>query len=226
MGPALAIWVAASVVEKDSVHEIRVQPPEGFLFEGWSDNIGSPERTLTCDIDTTLSARFRPLRVGARAHGQRLLEGREWTGNVIEDINSPPKIGNRKGLSLLTYYPDAPLHNAKKYGVAQIQDVSRVMKDLIELASELTQTSDLVVTGDHGYLYLGNSPNKFLWRWVGHSERHGGSYGPRTLEIQGERLATGRYDAQDVRRSGAFIVHGGASLAESLVPVVAVRRES
>jgi hypothetical protein len=159
-------------------------------------------------------------------HGQRLLEGREWTGNVIEDIKSPPKIGNRKGLSLLTYYPDAPLHNAKKYGVAQIQDVSRVMKDLIELASELTQTSDLVVTGDHGYLYLGNSPNKFLWRWVGHSERHGGSYGPRTLEIQGERLATGRYDAQDVRRSGAFIVHGGASLAESLVPVVAVRRES
>jgi hypothetical protein len=155
-----------------------------------------------------------------------LLEGREWTGDVIADIKSPPKIGNRKGLSLLTYYPDAPLHEAKKYGIAKVQDVSRIMKDIIQLVSELTHASDLVITGDHGYLYLGNSPNKYLWRWVSRSERHGGTYGARTLKIQGETMATGRCDAQDVRQSGAFIVHGGASLTESLVPVVLVKRGS
>ena len=156
-------------------------------------------------------------------HGNRLIEGYEWSGEVISDVRSPPKIGNRRGLSFLTYYPDAALHNAVKYGVARVQDISRVMNDVIRLISELTQVSDLVVTGDHGYLYLGKSPNKYLWRWVGRSERHGGNYGARTLEAQGERMATGRYDAQDVRLSGAFIVHGGASLTESLVPVITVR---
>jgi len=159
-------------------------------------------------------------------HNKPLLEGHEWSGEVIADIMSPPKIGNRKGLSLLTYYPDAPLHNAKKYGIAKVQDVSRVMKDIVQLVSELTQISDLVITGDHGYLYLGNSPNKYLWRWVSRSERHGGTYGARTLQTQGETIATGRCDAQDVRQSGAFIVHGGASLTESLVPVVLVKRGS
>jgi len=53
-------------VTKDSTHTIKVQTPEGLLFENWSDNIGSPERTLTCDIDTALIARFKPLTIGTR----------------------------------------------------------------------------------------------------------------------------------------------------------------
>jgi hypothetical protein len=158
--------------------------------------------------------------------GQKLFEGYEWSGEVIADVKNPPKIGNRKGLNLLTYYPDAPLHNAVKYGVAEVQDVSRVMNDLIDLVSDLTRISDLVVTGDHGYIYLGKNPNKYLWRWIGRSERYGGSYGSRKLEVQGEQITTGRSDAPDVRRSGAFIVHGGASLTESLVPVITIKRES
>lgn len=158
--------------------------------------------------------------------GKKLLEGYEWSGEVIADIKAPPKVGNRKGLNLLTYYPDAPLHQAIKYGVAEIQDISRVMNDLIHLISELTRVSDLVVTGDHGYLYLGKSPNKYLWRWIGRSGRFGGSYGSRKLEAQGEEIAIGRSDAPDVRRSGAFIVHGGVSLTESLVPVITIKGES
>lgn len=156
--------------------------------------------------------------------GRRLIEGYEWSGSVVTDTRSPPKVGGRTGIHFLTYYPDAPLHNAVKYGVAMVQDVSQVMSDLIYLISELTLVSDLVVTGDHGYIYLGKSPNKYLWRWIGRSDRHGGNYGVRTLEVDGETMATGRCDCPDVRQSGAFIVHGGASLTESLVPVILVRR--
>jgi hypothetical protein len=155
--------------------------------------------------------------------GKRLIEGREWTGMVIGDVRAPPKIGGRRNLSLLTYYPDAPLHSAVKYGVAEIQDLSRVVGDLLRLVSELSQVSDLVITGDHGYIFLGKSPNRFLWRWSGRSERYGGSYGSYGLDADGVALALGRFHAPDVRRSGAFIVHGGVSLTESLVPVIIVK---
>jgi hypothetical protein len=154
--------------------------------------------------------------------GARLIEGREWCGRIIGDVRSPPKIGARRNLSMLTYYPDAPLHNAVKYRVAEIQDVSAVIGELIRLVSELSQVSDLVVTGDHGYIFLGRSPNRYLWRWVGRSDRHGGSYGSNGLNIDGEPVAIGRFHAPDVRRSGAFIVHGGVSLTESVVPIVCV----
>jgi hypothetical protein len=156
-------------------------------------------------------------------HGSRLIEGCEWSGIVISDIRSPPKIGGTRRLSMLTYYPDAPLHNAIKYRVAEIQDVSRVIGDLVYLVSELSQASDLVVTGDHGYIFLGKSPNRYLWRWIGRAERHGGSYGDHGLEVEGKWVAMGRFHAPDVRRSGAFIVHGGVSLTESLVPIITVR---
>ncbi|MEM2905624.1 MAG: hypothetical protein QW057_08375 [Candidatus Bathyarchaeia archaeon] len=156
-------------------------------------------------------------------HGSRLIEGREWSGQVIHDVRSPPKIGGLKHLSLLTYYPDAPLHNAVKYGVAEIQDVSSVIGDLAHLISELAQVSDLVVTGDHGYIFLGKSPNRYLWRWVSRTERHGGSYGSQGLDAGGEKVAVGRLHAPDVRKSGAFIVHGGVSLTESLVPIITVK---
>jgi len=155
--------------------------------------------------------------------GKRLIEGREWSGKVIRDVKSPPKIGGQKQLSLLTYLPDAPLHNAVKYRIAEIQDVSRVVEDLIQLVSKLAQVSDLVVTGDHGYIFLGKSPNRYLWRWAGRTERHGGSYGNHGLDVGGEQAAMGRLHAPDVRRSGAFIVHGGVSLTESLVPIITVK---
>lgn len=156
-------------------------------------------------------------------HGSRLIDGREWWGKVISDVRDPPKIGSQKHLSMLTYYPDAPLHNAVKYGIAAIQDISRVIGDLIQLISELALISDLVVTGDHGYIFLGRSPNRYLWRWIGRAERQGGSYGNYGLNLGGEKAAIGRFHAPDVQRSGAFIVHGGVSLTESLVPIITVK---
>jgi hypothetical protein len=155
--------------------------------------------------------------------GNRLIEGHEWSCQVIHDIRSPPKIGGRKNLSLLTYYPDAPLHNVVKYGIAEIQDVSSVIGDLVRLISELSRVSDLVVVGDHGYIFLGKSPNRFLWRWVARTDRHGGSYGRHGLDVGGVQVAMGRLHAPDVKKSGAFIVHGGVSLTESLVPIIIVK---
>jgi len=157
-------------------------------------------------------------------HGSRLIEGYEWSCQVISDVRSPPKIGVRKNLSLLTYYPDAPLHDVVKYRVAEIQDVSRVIGNLVQLISGLAQVSDLIVTGDHGYIFLGKSPNRYLWRWIGRTDRHGGSYGSHGLDVGGVQVAMGRLHAPDVRKSGAFIVHGGVSLTESLVPIITVRR--
>ncbi len=155
--------------------------------------------------------------------GTGLREGYEWTGQVVDNVRSPPKIGGRRHLSLLTYYPDAPLHSAVKYGFVQIQKVSEVIGDLVKIISELSRVSDLVVTGDHGYIFLGRSPNRYLWRWIGHTERHGGSYGDHGLDVGGEVVAMGRFHAPDVLKSGAFIVHGGISLTESLVPIITVK---
>ncbi|MBS7627954.1 hypothetical protein KEJ36_03975, partial [Candidatus Bathyarchaeota archaeon] len=120
-------------------------------------------------------------------------------------------------------YPDAPLHGAVKYKIAEVQDVSRVVGDLVQLVLELSQVSDLVMTGDHGYIFLGKSPNRYLWRWISRSERYGGSYGSYGLEVDGVTVALGRFHAPDVRRSGAFIIHGGVSLTESLVPIITVK---
>ncbi|MBS7609956.1 hypothetical protein KEJ19_05250, partial [Candidatus Bathyarchaeota archaeon] len=48
-------------VRKDSDHRLRIERPPGLEFLGWSDLVGSPERTLSCDIDTRLVAKFKPL---------------------------------------------------------------------------------------------------------------------------------------------------------------------
>ena len=48
-------------VEKDSVHEVRLERPSDFMFLGWNDAVESLERALTCDIDTRLVAKFKPI---------------------------------------------------------------------------------------------------------------------------------------------------------------------
>ena len=161
----------------------------------------------------TLSDAFR---------GKRLFEGSEWTGHIIEKISNPPRIGKKRGSMFLTYYPDAPLHNAEKYQLVQIQDVSKVIHQLTELVHQLSKNTPLVVTGDHGYIFLGNNPGLHLWRWNKHISRHGGDYGENGLNIDGETVALGRFHAPNVRLSGAFITHGGVSLTESLVPIVTI----
>jgi hypothetical protein len=48
-------------VAKDTVHEVRLERPAGLMFLGWNDLVESPERKLTCDINTTLVAKLKPI---------------------------------------------------------------------------------------------------------------------------------------------------------------------
>jgi len=158
--------------------------------------------------------------------GVKLYWGRRWRGSIIEDISNPPRPGRQEGLMFITHYPDAPLHDAVKYGVTQIQDVSKVITQLIDLIRGLSKSSPLVVTGDHGYIYLGDNPNKFMWPTFRRQERYGGEYGDNYLEVDGIKTAVGRFVAPISRRSKAIIVHGGVSLSESLVPVAVIEAEA
>lgn len=158
--------------------------------------------------------------------GRKLYWGNAWSGEVIEDISTPPRVGSKTGLMFLSYYPDAPLHHARRYGLTQVQDVGQVMKQLSHLVSQLSQNSPLVITGDHGYIYVGDNPNKYLWLPYKRRERFGADYKANFMEVDGVKVAVGRFHASVGRRSDAVIVHGGVSLCESLVPVVVVEEDT
>lgn len=158
--------------------------------------------------------------------GSKLYWGRQWTGQMIEDILNPPRIGDQKGLMFLTHYPDAPLHQARSHRTTQIQDVSKVMSQIVNLIDELSKNMPLVVTGDHGYIYLGINPNKFMWLPYRRQERIGGEYGENGIDIEGINIATGRYHIPMISGSSTFIAHGGVSLSESTVPIVIVEAGS
>ena len=158
--------------------------------------------------------------------GTKLYWGRKWKGEVIEDITNPPRIGNQRGLMFLTYYPDSPLHHAISYGTAFVQDVSNVMKQMIRLVTELSKNSPLVLSGDHGYIYIGDNPNKFLWLPYRRKERFGEEYAANFIEVDGLKVAVGRFHAPVSRRSRAVIIHGGVSLSESLVPIITIEAEA
>jgi len=157
--------------------------------------------------------------------GQKLYWGNTWNGDVIEDISNPPRLGKKTGLMFLSYHPDAPLHRARSYGLTQVQDVGQVMKQISNLVSYLSRNSPLVITGDHGYIYVGDNPNKYLWLPYKRKKRFGADYTTNFMEVEGVRVAVGRFHASVSRRSNAVIVHGGVSLCESLVPVVVVEAE-
>ncbi|MFH2110808.1 MAG: hypothetical protein ABIJ47_06040 [Candidatus Bathyarchaeota archaeon] len=155
--------------------------------------------------------------------GEKLYEGRTWRGDVIADIMNPPRVGSSRGHLLLTQYPDAPLTGARAHRTTQVQDVSRVVGPLIDLVESLSRNAPLVVTGDHGYIYLGSNPAKYFWgSSPRRQERYGGEYGDNGLEVDGISVAVGRIHVNVSPGSNTFIAHGGVSLTESLVPVVTV----
>ncbi len=157
----------------------------------------------------------------AFSKGSRLIGDRMWDTMIVENVRDPPRLGRRREVALLTYYPDAPLHEAKKYGVVELHDVARVVEDLLSLIEELSEGAPLVVTGDHGYIFTRGNPALFLWRGWKPMSRYGESYGEMGVEIEGTTVAIGRLHAPGSRDS--MIVHGGVSLAESLVPVTVIK---
>ena len=156
--------------------------------------------------------------------GDKLIEGKIWKGEVVEDITLPPRIGNQRGLVFLTQYPDTPLHGARSHRTTQVQDVSNILNQILRLIEVLAQNIPLTVTGDHGYIYLGTNPQRFLWIPSKRQERFDGEYGENKLKIEGKNVAVGRYHSNVGPGSNTFITHGGVSLTESLVPIVTIEK--
>ena len=159
--------------------------------------------------------------------GETHYEGHVWRSEVITDILSPPRIGSGRGHLLLTQYPDTPLHGARSHRTTQVQDVSKVIGQLLDLIESMSLNAPLVVTGDHGYIYLGTNPSKYFWGSAPkRQERFGGEYGDNCIETEGAdgrvKVAVGRIHVNVVQGSNTFITHGGISLTESTVPIVTI----
>lgn len=97
---------------------------------------------------------------------------------------------------------------------------------ITKLVGQLSRNVPLVVTGDHGYIFLGTNPNRYMWLPYRRQERFGGEYGENGIELEGVKIAVGRYHTHITPGGGSFIVHGGISLTESLVPVIMVEAEA
>jgi hypothetical protein len=152
--------------------------------------------------------------------GETLYEGKTWHSEVITDIANPPRIGNQRSRLFLIQFPDAPLTGARSHRTPQVQDVSSVISQLLDLIESLSHNAPLVVTGDHGYIYLGANPARYLWGSSPRKqERSGGEYGENGIEVDGVKVAVGRLHVNVGPGSNTFIAHGGVSLTESLVPV-------
>jgi hypothetical protein len=152
----------------------------------------------------------------------RLIEGEMWRGEIINDLNKPPRLGSETGHMLLSQYPDSPLTHAVVHRTTQVQDLTIVIDQIIELVEHLTRNTPLTITGDHGYIYLGPNPQRNLWDPYIRAERYGGNYGEKGMRVKDVNVAIGRFHANPTSGSNTFITHGGVSLTESLVPVVTI----
>jgi hypothetical protein len=154
--------------------------------------------------------------------GERLICGERWHGEVVETINTPQKLGRETGKLMLTQFPDAPLTGAVAHRTTQLQDVSTVLKLLIDLIDGFTNYKPLTITGDHGYIYLGPNPQSYMWKYI-KMERTGGKYGEDGLQLGDCSVAIGRNHVNATIGGNTYITHGGVSLTESIVPVVTIR---
>jgi hypothetical protein len=153
--------------------------------------------------------------------GDRLVEGTSWKGIVIEDIANPPRLGSKSGHMMLTQYPDSPLHHAVAHRTTKVQDIDSVINDILELIEGLSNNVPLIVTGDHGYVYLGSNPFKYMWD-TKKMPRFGSEYGERGIKINQVSVAIGRFCTNVSTGGSSHIAHGGLSLTESVVPIIKI----
>jgi len=179
----------------------------------------APAPTTT---ENTARSFFQTTNLKDAFKAERLINGKKWKGIVIEDLNKPPRLGSETGYMLLTHFPDSPLHNAVAHRTTQVQDVSNVINQVMDLIEILSRNAPLTVTGDHCYIYLGSNPQRNLWDPYSRVERFGGNYGEKGMVVDGVSVAVGRFHANTGPGSNTFITHGGVSLTESLVPVVTI----
>ena len=222
-------WALPKALRKAAEMDVNVLVCDGFslrellaLRRRFGDAVSyTVERTPAPTTTENVSMKvFGPSNLKDAFRGETLYEGKTWHSEVITDIANPPRIGNQRSRLFLTQYPDAPLHGARSHRTTQVQDVSSVISQLLDLIESLSRNAPLVVTGDHGYIYLGANPARYLWGSAPRKqERFGGEYGENCIEVDGIKVAVGRLHVNVGPGGNTFIAHGGVSLTESLVPV-------
>ena len=225
-------WAIPKALKKGSEINANVLVCDGFsirelliLRKKMYDTLNySLERTPAPTTTENVSMKvFGSPNLKDASRGETLHEGYTWHSDFIADITNPPRIGNQRGHLFLTQYLDASLHGARSHRTTQVQEISNVIKQLIELIESLSRNAPLIVTGDHGYIYLGANPARYLWGSAPRKqERFGGEYGDDGLEIDGQKVAVGRIHVNVGPGTNTFIAHGGVSLTESLVPVIII----
>lgn len=154
--------------------------------------------------------------------GLKTIEDKVWRMVMIEDVENPPRIGAQGGTAFFTYHPDGPLHHAERYGV-KFYGIDRAIRELVNLVNRLLKVGrPLVVTGDHGYIFIGGKPEKTLWPGWRRAPRCGGditTYGKLHIKIDDIGVAVGRRHC-DITAKKRTISHGGISITESIVPIV------
>ncbi len=178
--------------------------------------------TVPSTTEQTAKQIFNTNNLKEAFQGDRLVEGTTWKGLVIEDIANPPRLGLQSGHMMLTQYPDSPLHLAVAHRTTKVQDIDLVIKDILELVEGLSNNVPLIVTGDHGYVYLGSNPFKYMWD-TKKMPRFGAEYGERGMKINQVSVAIGRFCTNISAGGSSHITHGGLSLTESVVPIVKIQ---
>ena len=155
--------------------------------------------------------------------GSRIICGKLWKMCVIKDIKNPPRIGIRNNYALWSYDPDARLHHAEEHDV-KIHDIGDIIEDIVHSIQYLLSVGrPLIVTGEHGYIFLGRRPSNAFWSGWQRADRVCGTelYGDLVVKLNDKYVAFGRMHGMPKR--GSFIIHGGVSLTESVIPVLILK---
>jgi len=156
----------------------------------------------------------------------RFIYGKYWNMDVVRDIKNPPRIGAYENYALWSYDPDMRLHQAEKYNIT-LHRIGDVIGDILKLIKHLLSVGKpLIVTGDHGYIFLGKKPNNALWPKPKKASRcyeEREIYEDLFVEVHGKNIAIGRKHAKPSK--GSFITHGGISLTESMIPILLLRNK-
>jgi len=144
--------------------------------------------------------------------------GKKWRIIHVD----PSKLGCAVKASdtiFITDLPDGALHRTITRRRKIISE-DTIIGQLHKIIEKLSALQPLIITGDHGYIYLNLSPSEYMWDRIITSSRYGDV---KILEevppinVDNTLVAVGRCHLPSER---TLIIHGGISFLESLVPIL------
>jgi len=177
----------------------------------------------------TITSKALEIQLGKHSFNEIIDEGsipyinNLWSVRYIE----PSKIGGTikaNNTIFITYLPDIIFHEAVIKRGRRRKAISEdvIVNQLSNVIYKLSDLQPLVVTGDHGYLYLGVSPYEYMWESPVESPRYGDIVNDGRCyitQIDNIAVVSGRYHLPSTDK---LITHGGISLMESLVPLLII----